>query len=326
MGLTICKQLSELLGGEIGFDSAEGAGPTFWFNIRCVPGDPITADANIIGSEIDPRQNAESTGPLNILVAEDNLVNQAVIRGLLEMAGHRVDIVGDGIEAVSAVMRIPYDLELMDIQMPEMDGVTATRKIRDLPAESGMLPIIALTANAMKGDREKYLSAGMSDYVPKPIKPAELIAAITRWGEGAGRVNDDRGHASERRPSVDETPVLDRDILDDLSEGVGGEQMTNLLEVCINDMRTCLGRIAELGFGGDLATVAREAHNLKSNSGGFGAVRLQCHAGALELACRENRTADARRLLTEIGPIAQEAFDALDSECNSRSVGAMRMR
>ena len=115
-----------------------------------------------------------------ILVVEDNLVNQKVIRSLLACVGHTVDIVVDGQEAVDAVNSHPYDLVLMDIQMPEMDGVTATRKIRDLPGEVGQVPIIALTANAMKGDHEKYIEAGMTDYVSKPINPQKLFQAIAR--------------------------------------------------------------------------------------------------------------------------------------------------
>ena len=103
-----------------------------------------------------------------------------MIGALLDKAGHRFDIVGNGVEAVSAVVRTQYDLVLMDVQMPEMDGVTATQRIQSLPGETGRLPIIALTANAMKGDREMYLEAGMTDYVSKPIKPGELMAAIAR--------------------------------------------------------------------------------------------------------------------------------------------------
>ena len=117
---------------------------------------------------------------LRILVAEDNHVNQVVLQALLSKTGHRIDMVANGSEAVSAVIRGPYDLVLMDIHMPEMDGVTASRRIRELSGEVGKLPIIALTANAMKGDREKYIAAGMTDYVSKPINPRKLIMAIAR--------------------------------------------------------------------------------------------------------------------------------------------------
>ncbi len=115
-----------------------------------------------------------------ILVAEDNLVNQKVIRALLVCAGHTVDIVVDGREAVEAVNSQPYDLVIMDIHMPKMDGVTATKLIREQGGNGATIPIIAVTAKAMAGDREIYLAAGMNDFVPKPINTAELHEALAR--------------------------------------------------------------------------------------------------------------------------------------------------
>jgi PAS domain S-box-containing protein len=122
------------------------------------------------------------TRSARILVAEDNAVNQKLIARLLEKKGHRVDVVGNGREAIEAVTRVGYDLVLMDVQMPEMDGLEATQRIRasDRPTVA-RIPIIALTANAMQGDQELCLSAGMDDYLSKPVKPADLVAALDRW-------------------------------------------------------------------------------------------------------------------------------------------------
>ncbi len=143
----------------------------------------------------DPDLRARSS--VRVLLAEDNPVNQRVMIALLAKSGVRVDVAGNGVEAIEAVRSRPYDLILMDIQMPELDGVQAARRIRELEGEMGHIPIIAVTAHAMKGDREKYLQAGMNDYLPKPINRAELLSKIDYWAERRRSENDE----TEAEPS-----------------------------------------------------------------------------------------------------------------------------
>lgn len=181
LGLAISKQLVGLMGGEIGVDSTEGEGATFWFTFRSRPG------MNPMETAL-PDVDVAPAGGLRILVAEDNAVNQMLVRILLERAGHAPTIVGNGAEAVDAVRVGSFDLVLMDAQMPVMDGAAATSAIRRLDGDAATIPIIALTANAMPDAEAQYMAIGMDGYVSKPIDPRALfrtIAAVVAGGSGA---------------------------------------------------------------------------------------------------------------------------------------------
>jgi PAS domain S-box-containing protein len=180
LGLAISKQLCTMMGGAIGVHSDPGRGSTFWFTLQCRRGEVPTVAAPPI------QPVSESAGrKFKILVAEDSPMIRILITKLLKKRGHEANLVVNGREAVEAVQRNAYDLVLMDMQMPEMDGVSATIAIRALSGPERAIPVIALTGNALVGQRESCVAAGMSDYLPKPISPDDLYAAIDRWGAAA---------------------------------------------------------------------------------------------------------------------------------------------
>ncbi|KEA64725.1 Sensory box histidine kinase/response regulator [Marinobacterium lacunae] len=176
LGLAICKRLVELMGGEIQFSSKVNEGSHFWF---VLPLQPVFRGATEQTPEPTAQQSGEIQSELNILVAEDNKVNQAVIKGLLSRSGHRVSIAENGRQAVDMASEGGYDLILMDVQMPEMDGLEATRLLR-ADDRTLALPIIGLTANAMASDRIECLEAGMNDFLSKPVDIDKVKAAIAR--------------------------------------------------------------------------------------------------------------------------------------------------
>jgi signal transduction histidine kinase/DNA-binding response OmpR family regulator len=214
--------------------------------------------------------------PLRILLAEDNVVNQKLAIRLLEKLGYRANIAANGLEALEALERQPYDLLLSDVQMPEMDGLEATRRILERWPEGERPWIVAMTAEAMSGDRERCLEAGMNDYLAKPIRVDELVAAIKRAP---------RRHSTSPRQDVpaDDGPI-DRKVMARLAEGTGGDAgfVLELIEQFVSDAPGLI-EVARAGLAtGDAEEVRRAAHTLKSNAATFGAHVLAERSGALE--------------------------------------------
>jgi signal transduction histidine kinase/CheY-like chemotaxis protein len=175
LGLAICARLVQLQGGSMSVLSAKGEGSTFSFNIRCSVCSEPAADPQKRPVERSVR-GAASRARLKILLAEDNRVNQLLVVRLLQARGHQVAVVSDGLAALDAIEKQNFDLILMDIQMPEMDGLEATRILREREKKGlRSAPIIAMTAHAMKGDRDKCIEAGMTGYISKPIQPDQLF-------------------------------------------------------------------------------------------------------------------------------------------------------
>jgi len=194
LGLAIAKQLTHLMGGEIGAGARPGGGSHFWFALPLNPADGvrglIDVPERVSAPEAAPsRAEWVATASARVLLAEDNPVNQQVAVAMLEKLGHRVELVSDGRQALEALERSTFDLVLMDCQMPELDGFETTSQLRKNESSGGgsgqsappRVPVIALTASAMQGDRERCLAAGMDDYLSKPLTLAQLGAALGKW-------------------------------------------------------------------------------------------------------------------------------------------------
>lgn len=185
LGLTIARRLVQLMGGKLHAESRLGEGSRFWFDVPLPPAAPA-ADASP-----PPTEPSAPRRPIRILLAEDNPVNQLVAQAILERRGHSVHVVANGLLAVEAVKTGAFELVLMDVRMPEMDGLEATRSIRALP-EHGTLPIVALTAHALAEERQRCFDAGMDDFLSKPFIPDELFAVIEGLVGGEPRKGDAR--------------------------------------------------------------------------------------------------------------------------------------
>jgi CheY-like chemotaxis protein/HPt (histidine-containing phosphotransfer) domain-containing protein len=228
---------------------------------------------------------------LRVLLAEDNLVNQRLFNAILGKAGHHVTTVGDGSAAVSTATSQPFDIVLMDLQMPGMGGLEATRLIRNTEAATGQhLPIVALTAHALKGDRERCLDAGMDGYLSKPVQSAQLLATLrelTQNGPAAAAPPDDDP------PLVNEAEVLSR---------VDGDRhlLGELTRIFVEQSRQLLAELNEAIETGNAAEIERTAHTIRGSIGNFGAPAASETAVGLELAARSGRLAETGALAAQL--------------------------
>ena len=243
-----------------------------------------------------------------MLVAEDNTVNQLVARRMLERHGCLTDVAATGKAAVEAARDGAYDLILMDCEMPEMDGFDAARTIRE--AERGTsrrVPIVAITANTLRGDRERCLAAGMDDYLSKPVTTDALDAMVVRW-LGAARPAPAVVAAAPAPPAAD---VLDASAIAELEAGGGPELRDELIALFNEDAPSALEKIRAAAAAGDAAELGRVAHALKGSSATIGARLMSATCASLEAAGRAGQIADQGPAIVELERQMSDVLQAL---------------
>jgi two-component system sensor histidine kinase/response regulator len=277
--------------------------------VQRVTGSPRKAAAgqlNTVASEA-PR---EGLG-LRVLVTEDNVVNQKVAVRMLQKLGCRADVAANGLEAISALQRVPYDIVLMDCQMPELDGFAATRAIRRQEGPDRHTVIIAMTANVLEGDRQKCLAAGMDDYLPKPVTAEALEEVLQSWKGREGRT------VSESAKELDhprEAEVINAQRLNDLAElGEEASWLETLLHRYLEDARSRIAALRKAVKEGDVGVVAELAHALKGSSANVGATGMRDASIVLQDLGRAKTLEGAEHALVQLEAMYEQTASALET-------------
>jgi CheY-like chemotaxis protein/HPt (histidine-containing phosphotransfer) domain-containing protein len=303
LGLAICRRIVLAMDGDIGVESRPGAGAAFTV-VLALP----RAHASLVA---DAGAAAPDAGPLRILLAEDHPVNREVALGLLQRHGHTVSVVTDGAEAVAAARDGGFDVILMDVHMPGMDGTEASRIIRTFPGAPGRVPIIALSASVLKDETDLCFQAGMDEFLAKPIEPQALARVLAR-------VATSRVSAAAPPPSMrlSVTPPVTTSLLDEaylraLVDALGAAHVSTLAEALPEEMDPHRRTLMTRAPGTTVTELRAPAHALKGVAANLGLSGLAALAGSIEEAARAGNAADVEKLTADLPGCVDASVAAL---------------
>lgn len=298
LGLAICRRIIDLLGGTLTVDSTPGAGSTFRLAVPVTPG---TARPEVAAPV--------ATGPvLSVLVVDDDPINRAVAAGLLGRLGHRVTLADGGQAAIEAAAASRFDVVMMDLHMPGMDGLEATRRIRALPGDHEPPQILALTADLTDGSRQRCALAGIERILGKPLQLAVLQRML-------GAISETRAPVEPPAVAADPTALVDGEFYAERQEILGTGELARLALMFHRVSRPMIRDIRGAAAAGDRRGMARLAHRLSSSAGALGLIRLARHAGTIEAGANKDMPVEGLiEIATELAPLRRASVEALMAE------------
>jgi len=318
LGLAICKQLVTLMQGDISVQNKPVHGSIFSFHVLM----ESTDHANHETDNTDTLATAIGKRGVHLLLAEDNPANQMIIRSILEHSGIKLDAVSNGREALEAIQQTDYDLVLMDISMPIMDGIAATKAIRNLPGFLSNIPIIALTAHAMQSDKKRFLQAGMNAHLTKPIEKHLVLECIAKYvlSPSTSDVIEKKVEAPHTGDTTDSTLstnknldlLVDENVLRQLAKDTSPKILPELLLLYIEDTKKLLGTIDSAIQSGDLEKLEFHSHTLGSSAAAHGNDALHRLARRVENLCREENHKQALKMSHHLGQLGEKSLMQLE--------------